>query len=127
MADDARTLRRDLIKLTQLVRQNTTALSNGPDDLLAFFRSRIQRGSASVAGPFAVGSVDITIAWPLVWPDAGYGIWVSIISGTAALGSLSATLKSGTKTVNDCVITVANTGAGPVGAGFAVDVLGVRA
>jgi len=121
MADDARTLRRDLNRIVQQQRQTAADLATA----LAALAATTQRTNTAVAGPFAVGSVDLGVAWPLAWPDAGYGVWLSIVSGTAALGSLTATLKSGTKTPTGCVITVANTGSAAVGA-FAIDVLGVR-
>jgi len=121
MADDLRGLRRDLNRLAQQQRQLATDQATA----LATLTANIQRTNAAVTGPFAVGSVDLSVSWPTPWPDAGYGVWVSVISGTAALGSLNATLKSGTKTVSDCVITVANTGVAAVGS-FAIDVLGVH-
>lgn len=92
---------------------------------VAAINAKTQRGSATITGPFAVGNTDVTITWPQAWPDAGYSVIISIISGTAAIGSLDASLKVGSKTVNDCAITVANTGAGPVGT-FALDVVGIR-
>jgi len=116
--DDAQTLRRDLNRTRQTALRALTAV--------AAVNAKTQRQGVTITGPFAVGNTDVTITWPNPWPDAGYGVYVSITSGTAALGSLSATLKAGTKTANDCVITVANTGASAVGT-FGLDVLGVRA
>lgn len=92
---------------------------------VAAINAKTQRANTTVTGPFAVGSQDVTITWPQPWPDPGYSVIISIISGTAALGSIHATLKTGTKTTTDFVITVANTGAGPVGT-FALDVIGIR-
>lgn len=118
MTDDARTLRRDLTRVASAVKQAQAALA------AAAAVPTIRRTNATISGPFGPGNADVTVTWPTPWPDAGYGVWVSIISGTAALNAISATLKSGTKTANDCVITVASTTA--VGT-FALDVLGVRA
>lgn len=94
-------------------------------DALTAVAAKTQRAAATITGPFAVGSTDVTITWPTPWPDTAYGVIPTIVSGTAALGSLDATLKSGTKTTVDCVVTVANTGANPVGT-FALDVIGIR-
>jgi len=76
-------------------------------------------------GGLNVGNMDVFVGWDVPWPDTGYGVYVAIISGTGALGSLSATLKSGTKGIGSCTVTVANTGLSAVGA-FALDVLGIR-
>jgi len=83
-----------------------------------------QRANNTQPG-LAVGTTDITITWPLPWPDTAYLVIPTIICGTAALGSLHATLKQSAKTPADCVITVANTGAATVGQ-YALDVLGIR-
>jgi len=129
--DDLRALRRDLTRAQQAIRQLTDSATNQAANIaalsvaLAAVNAKTQRASANVGG-LAVGNVDVTITWPQTWPDTAYAVIPTILSGTGALGSLDATLKNGTKTANDCVITVANTGAASVGA-FALDVIGVRA
>lgn len=83
-----------------------------------------QRSTITLSG-IVVGSIDVTISWPDSWPDTAYMVIPTIVSGTGALGSLTATFKAGTKTPDDCVVTLANTG--PVTIGTAsLDVLGVR-
>ena len=85
-----------------------------------------QRVPVTGLGPLAIGNIDVPITWPVSWPDQVYMVIPVIISGTAAIGSLNATLKAdGSKNAAGCTITVANTGTGPVGP-FALDVLGVR-
>lgn len=123
-------MRRDLAHLAQVVKAATdtiatlTARDNALTAALTAVNAKTQRVGASVGG-LAVGSVDVAVSWPASWPDTAYGVWVSILSGTGALGSLTATLKSGTKTADGCTITVANTGTVTLGA-FGLDVLGVR-
>lgn len=71
----------------------------------------------------AIGLHDVTVTWPRPWPDTGYGVWVSLQLGDAALGSVHAILKPGTKTTTGCVIRIrCLVLVGTVG----VDVLGVR-
>lgn len=127
MADDPRTLRHDLEKLSWAVKLLADALTaQGVKVATALDRlnARTQRAGASLTN-IAVGVTDVTITWPNGWPDAAYLVAPMIISGGAALGTLYATVKSGTKTASDVVITVANTGAAPVAAA-ALDVLGIR-
>ena len=93
-------------------------------DALAAVNAKTQRAVGNVAG-LAVGNVDVTLTWPDEWPDTAYAVIATIVSGTGALGSLTATLKVGSKTVTGCVVTVANTGPSAVGA-FAVDAIGIR-
>ena len=82
-----------------------------------------QRAGASVEG-LAIGLHDVTITWPEPWPDTLYGVWPSLQLGDAALGSVTAILKPGSKTTTGCVIRIraVNLVGGTVG----VDVLGVR-
>lgn len=130
MVDDIRSLKRDLAKALQAAKQAAQVAAGLADSVqaltvaLGLVNAKTQRTAASISG-LAVTSVDQTVTWPDLWPDTQYGVYVSVVSGTAALGGLHATLKPGTKTNQDCVITVANTGLAAVGA-FALDVLGVR-
>ena len=131
-SDDLRAIRRELTRVEQVARQLADVVANQAAhiaelaDGLRAVNAKTQRASATITGPFAIGNTDVTITWDQPWPDTAYGVVATIISGTAALGSLDATLKVGTKTVNDCVVTVANTGLASVGT-FALDVVGVRA
>lgn len=130
MVDDSRTLRRDLGKIQQVAKQLATTVTNQAEAIaalataLAAVNAKTQRTGAAVGG-LAVGNVDVAITWPNTWPDTLYGVIINITSGTGALGSLDATLKAGTKTIDGCVVTVANTGASAVGA-FGLDVVGIR-
>lgn len=119
MADDTRALRRDLTRLQLQLRQLADTLTN-----LAAGTTTTQRAGATLGG-LSVGNTDITITWPRPWPDTTYAVIPTIVSGTGALGSLDATLKAGSKTITDCVVTVANTGLLAVGQ-FAVDCIGMR-
>ena len=131
MADDARILRRDLARLQQTVKQLATAVSRltgvdlGPVfAAVSAVNAKTQRAAVTLPS-LVVGSTDVTITWPTAWPDTAYAVIPTIVSGTGALGNLAATLKVGTKTTADCVVTVANTGLVSVGT-FAVDVIGIR-
>ncbi len=90
---------------------------------LAAVNAKTQRVGASLP-TLAVGATDVTVTWPAAWPDTAYGVWVSILAGGGTVAQLHATLKNGTKTVNDCVVTVVNGTGGVVATG--IDVLGVR-
>lgn len=91
-------------------------------DSITKVNAKTQRASATI-GPLSIGSQDVTITWPTPWPDTAYWVGIELLTGTAALGNLHATLKAGSKTVNDCVITVsALASIATVG----VDVVGVR-
>lgn len=118
---DVRTLALDIAGIKAQLASQLRRLAT----VVAAINAKTQRANTTITGPFAVGSLDVTITWPQAWPDAGYSVIINIISGTAALGSIHATLKSGTKTAVDCVVTVANTGTNAVGT-FAVDVIGIR-
>lgn len=89
---------------------------------LAAVNAKTQRFTTTI-GPLSIGATDVTVTWPNGWPDVGYSVTVNLISGTAALGNLHATLKSGTKTTTDCVVTVS---ASAAVASVGVDVIGVR-
>lgn len=91
-------------------------------DAVTAINAKTQRAGATV-GPLSIGSSDTTITWDKPWPDTGYMVIVELVSGTAALGALHATLKVGSKTTTDCVITINATQAV---ASVGVDVLGVR-
>lgn len=93
-------------------------------DLLAKVNAKEQR-SAQTLTSIAVGTTDVTVTWPTSWTDAGYGVWPTLITGAAATGLTGVTLKPGTKTTDDCVITVANRTGGTI-ASAGLDVLGVR-
>lgn len=128
--DDLRTLRHDLTKAQQAIRElvdsavnqgtNIAALANG----LSAVNAKTQRSSIPLSN-LAIGTTDIPVTWDNPWPDAGYGVYAAVISGAGVLGTLFATLKSGTKTSTGCTVTVANTGLAIVAAS-ALDVLGVR-
>ena len=123
-------LQRDLAQLTQRVRRLEASATKQHDQIillgndLAIVNAKTQRVGASLT-TIIVGSIDVTITWPEPWPDTAYMVAPAILSGTGALGSLYATLKSGTKTVDDCVVTVANTGLVTI-ASAGLDVLGIR-
>lgn len=87
---------------------------------LALVNAKTQRTGVPLTD-LVVGTVDVTVTWPKSWPDTAYMVIPTIVSGPAALGKLTATMKS--KTTTDCVITVGATG---LVALAALDVLGVR-
>lgn len=91
-------------------------------DSLAAVNAKTQRAGATI-GPLAIGSQDVTVTWDTPWPDTAYGVYIELITGAAALGNLHATLKPGSKTMADCVVTVSTAVAV---ATVGVDVLGIR-
>ncbi|MES2155865.1 MAG: hypothetical protein V4510_12085 [bacterium] len=93
-------------------------------DLLGAVAAKEQR-SAQTLTSIPVGTTDVTVTWPASWPDPGYGVYPTLITGAAATGLMGVTLKTGTKTPEDCVVTVANRTGGTV-ASAGLDVLGVR-
>lgn len=123
---DVLTLQRELFLLQQTVRrleqQNTQQAKQisklGTD--LALVNAKTQRTGQNL-GSLAIGSQDVTLAWPNPWPDTVYAVLIELITGTAALGNLHATLKS--KTTDNVTITVAASVA--IGAA-SIDVVGVR-
>lgn len=129
MVDDPRLLRRDIARLQATVKRLATAMTANPavaalSQAIAAVNAKTQRQAVTV-GPLGIGSTDILITWPTPWPDTSYAVVPTIVSGTGALGSLTATLKVGSKTTDNCVVTVANTGLAAIGS-FAVDVIGIR-
>ena len=92
-------------------------------DALAAVNAKTQRTGTTV-GPLSILTpTDVTITWPNPWPDTSYAVLVGIVTGTAAIGNAHATLKAGSKTTTECVITIA------VLANIAsvgVDVVGIR-
>jgi hypothetical protein len=84
--------------------------------------SRMQRVVQSI-GPLAIGSTDVAVPWPTPWAVDTYVVIPELATGALALGTLHATLKLGTRTTTDCVVTVNATAA--VGVAF-LDVLGIR-
>lgn len=93
-------------------------------DLLGLVNAKQQRTAQTLAN-LAVGTTDVSVTWPTSWPDPGYGVYPTLITGAAATGLVGVTLKPGTKTIDDCVVTVANRSAGVI-ASAGLDVLGVR-
>ncbi len=93
-------------------------------DLLGIVAAKQQR-SAQTLTSIPVGTTDVTVTWPTSWPDPGYGVYPTLITGAAATGLMGVTLKTGTKGTEDCVVTVANRTAGVI-ASAGLDVLGVR-
>lgn len=90
---------------------------------IAALANRQQRVNQTI-GPLTAGvPVDITITWPNPWPAPDYGIHTQLTTSQAALGTVHATPKAGTKTTTDCVITVLATVAI---ATAGLDVLGTR-
>lgn len=53
-----------------------------------------------------IGSAEATITWPQPWADTNYRVDIELILPTASIGNLHATLKTGSKTTVDCVITL---------------------
>jgi hypothetical protein len=91
--------------------------------LIAALAAKTQRVNTSI-GPLAIATpVDVTITWDSEWPDLGYGVWIQLTTGNAALGGVHATLKAGSKTTTECVVTVT---AALVVATVGLDVLGAR-
>lgn len=140
---DVRTLEGDVRRLKQAVHQLVTSATNQADNIAALAASATSQAgqitalSASLAAvnakeqrvgvslpTLAVGATDVTVTWPVAWPDTAYGVWISILAGTATVPALHATLKAGTKTTVDCVVTIVNSTAGVVATG--IDVLGIR-
>lgn len=105
---------RTVSRLSEKLRALATALVKVND--------KTQRTGATTDA-LAIGLHDVTITWPQPWPDTGYGVWVSLQLGDAALGNVHAILKPGSKTTTGCVIRIRCLAAV---ATVAVDVLGVR-
>jgi|KBSSwiStaDraftv2_1062776.scaffolds.fasta_scaffold01170_62 hypothetical protein len=131
MAGDLAALRRDVDQLQQAVRRLTDTVNHQHDQIillgndLGVVEARTQRVGANLSS-IVVGSIDVTITWPTPWNDTVYTVMPTILSGTAALGALYATLKAGSsKTETSCVITVANTGLVTI-VSAALDVVGIR-
>lgn len=129
MSDELRALRRDLAETKQLARQAATVATTLADkvqalaDALTAVNAKTQRAGVSLP-TLAAGVTDVTITWPNPWPDTAYGVWISILAGGGTAPLLHCTLKNGTKTTDDCVVTVINSTGGVVATG--IDVLGVR-
>lgn len=101
---------------------NTSAVNQA--QRLTALENKIQRVNQNIGPLTANTPLDITILWPTAWPAPDYGIWYSLATGNAALGTISATLKAGSKTTGQCIVTVQATIAI---ASAGLDVVGVRA
>lgn len=115
--DDA-SIRRSLSSLGKQLR---TAIAAA----FAAMQARTQRSIQTLSN-LATGATDVDCVWATPFPNAGYMVIPTLISGTAALGTLSCTLKSGSKNTTDCTITV-NNASGNVIASVGLDVLGIFA
>lgn len=113
-----------LRRLQDQVSKLATALSNVADGL-ATVAAKDQRFSVVLAD-FAGGAatVDVTVTWPVPWPDAGYMVLAPLpITGPLAIGKVFPALKAGSKTTTQCVVTVVATQAV---ATVGLEVYGVR-
>ena len=91
--------------------------------LIAALANRIQAVNQSIALSAGV-ALDVTILWPVEWPDLGYNIVPVVTTGNAVLGLVHATPKALSKTTAQCEVTLLST----VAVGTAgLYVLGVRA
>lgn len=120
-------LRLEVAQLTRTVSQLQVTQTNSLQTIntaLTKLNAKTQRTSVNLTN-VAVGSTDVAVAWNPLWPDAAYGVYASIISGAAVIGTLFAQLKNGTKTEAGCTVTVVNTGLAVVSSA-ALDVLGAR-
>ena len=125
--DNLNALRQDLLRAIRALKvtvTNHTANIAALADAVTAVNAKTQRTGAVITGPVSIGSQDVTVTWPTPWPDTAYAVIIELQSGTAALGNLHATVKAGTKTTVDCVVTVA--AAAVIAANVGVDVVGIR-
>jgi hypothetical protein len=125
MAEDVRSLSRLIARLR--IDARLTELAGKVFDLaqaLAKVNAKDQRAATTVSN-IVVGATDVTVTWPQSWPDQLYIVIPTLITGAAATGLLFASLKPGTRTENDCVVTLVNRSAATI-ASAGLDVLGVR-
>ena len=128
MADSLIAVRRDLERRERDVDRLTNTVNKQHEQILllgndlALVNAKTQRAGVTI-GPLSIGSSDVTITWPKEWPDTVYYVGIELLTGTGALGNLHATLKAGSKTTVDCVVTVS---ASAAVASVGVDVVGVR-
>lgn len=116
-------LRSELLRAIKNLKAHIDRQDKKLADGIQAVNAKTQRVNTAV-GPLALGvPQDVTITWPTPWPDTGYGVCIQLATGNNALGQVHATLKAGTKTVTDCIVTVeATLAVATVG----VDVIGVR-
>lgn len=120
--DDLTTAKRELLQATRTLKATVDKRIARLADAITLVNAKTQRAGTTI-GPVPIGSTDVAITWDRPWPDTAYMVAIELITGTAALGALHATLKVGSKTLTDCVITVNTTAAV---ASVGVDILGVR-
>ncbi len=73
------------------------------------------------------GSFDQTVTWATPAPDATYTVVPSAAVSLTLLGSISVTVKSGSKTASGCVVTIKNGGLGVLAANVGtLDVVAVK-
>lgn len=123
MADDNRTLRRDLGRAQQAIRELVDSAFRQADQLAALrgLASQSQRFAADLS-PLAIGITSVDVTWRQGFPDTAYGVQVSAIVGAVNLGQVFVSF--GGKTTTGCTVVVRNTSGGAISAG--IDVLAVR-
>lgn len=123
MADDPRTLRRDLARLQQACRELADSAARQADQLagLRQYASQTERFAADLS-PLVIGITSLAANWPTPFPDTAYGVQISLIVPAANLGQVFGTF--GAKTTAGCTVVVRNTSGGAISAG--IDVLAVR-
>lgn len=115
--DQVASLRNQLLRI---IRDIKTTLRTHTAAIVAI-NAKTQR--TAVTTSLAAGTNDITITWPTPWPDTIYWVGIELVSAAVQLGNLHATLKAGSKTTTDCVVTVSAVSAV---ASVGVDVVGMR-
>ena len=110
----------ELARLARRVRQ----LERKPATLatLVALAPGVRRFAQSI-GPLSAGSVDVVVTWPLPFGGEDYIVLPELLTGTAALGAVHATLKAGTRTPLGCEVTVSSTTVVLV---VVLDVIGIR-
>lgn len=91
---------------------------------LAALDTREMRVNQAIGPLVALTPLDVTVNWPQEWPDTVYSVVPILTTGSAVLGAVSCTPKSGSKTTTQCVVTV-EASVAVVSAGL--EVTGIRA
>lgn len=123
MADDFRSIRRELRGLEQRVAAIESRVTR-----IASALQKVEARTRRTVVPLVdlpVGVTSFAVLWSTPYPDTVYAVTVAITSGQAALGTLHATLQAAGRTPEGCTILVLNSGVGVIPVA-ALDVLAFR-